>query len=298
MSPEEEEEELTEEERARIEETGMLEDGEEGGDDAMDDGGELLSHEQLGKLHDKMDKNGDGKVSIEEVKNFNSHIDKAMADKDTPSIFREYDKNGDGKVTVDEWGEDEEEEAGMDKMENPLDDEEKAKEAEHKGMQKNMFKAADHNGDGSLTIDEFCGLLHPETNHKVLLESAKMVMNEKDLDKDGKLTMSEFFERHDEPPEMASDAETKEALDEMQEEEKQSFEWLDKDKDGKLDIHELLRWESGESTFHQSWQTLFKFTDQDKDDHITKKEFVDAHPQIIESEAHNAMQFWNEHLEL
>lgn len=272
----------------------------EGGEQG-DAGENSFSPEQLAKLHDKMDKNGDGKVSIQEVAEFNDHIDKEMANKDTPQIFGEFDKDGDGKVSMDEYVSEEPPVVDIEAMEGSEDDveAENAREAEHIEMQRKMFKAADHDGDDLLNVDEFRGLIHPETNHKVLIETVKMVMKEKDVDKSGKLSMAEFFERHDDQPEDAEgDDDMKEALDEMQKQEKKNFEWLDKDKDGHLDLHEVLRWESGESNLHQSWDAVFAFTDKDKDGHITKKEFVDAHPSIIDSEAHNTMQFWNEHLEL
>eukprot|EP00746_Dinoflagellata_sp_MGD_P000293 gnl/MRDRNA2_/MRDRNA2_100518_c0_seq1.p1 gnl/MRDRNA2_/MRDRNA2_100518_c0~~gnl/MRDRNA2_/MRDRNA2_100518_c0_seq1.p1 ORF type:complete len:332 (+),score=112.09 gnl/MRDRNA2_/MRDRNA2_100518_c0_seq1:117-1112(+) len=265
--------------------------------------------EQLSKLHDKMDKNGDGKVSIDEIKDFNDDVDLGMANGDTGQILQEFDKDGDGKIGIDEYITEESPFADLDAMGGEGDDDQaqmeaaKAKEAVHMEMQQNMFKAADHDGDGFLSHDEFRGLVHPETNHKVLIETVKVVMKEKDLDKDGKLTLAEFFEHHDpgytdEKPEGMEEDDEMDGLHEMQKQEQQNFAWLDKDKDGLLDIHEVLRWESGESNVRQSWAALFDFADADKDGHITKKELVDAHPQVIESEAHNTMKFWNEHLEL
>lgn len=73
---------------------------------------------------------------------------------------------------------------------------------------------------------------------------------------------------------------------------------MDKDKDGKLTAEEVMRWETGEINLYRTWETLFGHTDTDKDGHITKQEFVDAHPEIVQGEAHQLMQFWAEHFEL
>jgi len=275
---------LEKKEAKKAEEAAVAEDGE---NKALDDD---FNPEMLGLLHDKMDANKDGHVSIEEVASFNKHIDSEMADGDVASIMKDFDKNGDGKLTIDEYITDE----GLDGIHelneemDPVEGNEDTM-AEHMDMQKKMFQAADDDNDGVLTLKEFKGLIHPETNLKVLRETVVMVMKDKDTDKDGYLSLKEFF-MHPSDPE-AGDVEP-------HPEEQKNFDWLDKDKDGQLDIEETMRWESGEINLYRSWEDLFGHTDKDKDGHITKKEFVDAHPEIVQGEAHQMMKFWNEHLEL
>lgn len=269
--------------------------------------------EMLGSLHDNMDMNKDGKVSMQEIVDFNRHLDAEMAGNDAANIMQGYDKDEDGFVSLKEYTADDEN-ADLDDDpiqtvgENGVPEDLPGfglRPEERLEMSTNMFKAADDDGNDMLTEEEFKGLIHPELNHKVLLETVKLVVKDRDTNEDGKLSFQEYFEHPEESfgPEETQLDESKLAWDNYMnltpyEQQILAFRWLDKDKDNALDPHEVLRWESGEFNLHRSFGEIFKHADIDKDGHITKKEFQDAQPQIVQSEAHEMMRFWNEHLGL
>lgn len=198
-------EEMLEKKKAKQAEEEWAEGAETYEEDGASDGGSgnnpgEFSKEMLAKLHDKIDADKDGKVSMQEVVDFNKYIDHQAADNDIDDMFPNFDKNGDGKITIDEVIMDDTE--GVDE----LDEEGETTESEDGQMkpssmdmaaqvqvQKAMFAAADEDNDGILNKKEFKGVIHPETNHKVMLETVKMLVADKDENKDGHLNLKEFF---------------------------------------------------------------------------------------------------------
>lgn len=91
---------------------------------------------QRGKMFEMMDKNSDGKVTVEEFK--------ANASDMAKQRFERIDENADGKVTAAEFS------AAMDKMAKMAP--ERAAEMKKRAPD---FAALDANGDGSATLEEF-----------------------------------------------------------------------------------------------------------------------------------------------
>lgn len=58
---------------------------------------------------------------------------------------------------------------------------------------KNLFKAADRNGDGVLTKEEFLSFTHPEEDPKMMPVVVEHTLEEKDTNKDGHIDFQEFI---------------------------------------------------------------------------------------------------------
>mmetsp|Transcript_12100 Transcript_12100/g.31065 ORF Transcript_12100/g.31065 Transcript_12100/m.31065 type:complete len:298 (-) Transcript_12100:207-1100(-) len=235
-----------------------------------------VSPQQIRSMHGKMDKNTDGKASIDEVLAFSNEMRKIIARKDIRSILDGMDINKDGKVDLDEFLKDMgslyDEEAGA---------EDKKEMARRKALETQKFKLADRSGDGMLDVEELPALFYPETHEGVLEFVTLDVMKSKDLNGDGKLTAKEFW----------GDAE-------LSEEEKEDFKKLDANGDGVIDLAEMKHWESGRFHAKDAITKMFEIADKDKDGHVTADELDAAREQIAGSDAQYHLMEWAEHNEL
>jgi len=218
---------------------------------------ETLTVEQVKKLHVKVDKNEDGKASLEEFLAYSKHMRKELAKKDIKTILDEMDGDKDGKLSLSELLKD------MDQWDEG-DEQEKKEAQERKNLEEAKFKASDENNDGFLELSEMPSLFYPETQDSVLELTAKSTLQQKDKDGDGLLTEREFW-----------DGDINETTDEpvpISDEEKEDFKKLDVNRDGKLELAELKQWESGVYHTSEAMRKLFDAIDTDKDNHVSSAE--------------------------
>mmetsp|Transcript_138116 Transcript_138116/g.344883 ORF Transcript_138116/g.344883 Transcript_138116/m.344883 type:complete len:278 (-) Transcript_138116:75-908(-) len=242
---------------------------------------DALTSEQMRGMHTKIDANGNGKISFEEIMAFSSTMRKIIASKDIGTVLDEMDGDKDGKLSLDElikdmeqWGEGEEED--------------KAEADARMEVEKLKFKTADRDGDGLLSNEELPALFYPETHEGVLEITAKAAMKTKDTNGDGKLTPKEFWE---------GDVVDGEELA-ISEEEQSDFKKLDKNGDGVLDLDELKAWESGMFHTEEAMKKLFELADRDNDMHVSAEELDAAREQIAGTDAQYHLMEWAEHHEL
>jgi len=253
------------------------------GDDKEDNIEEdSLSAEQLQRLHAKLDGDGDGRVSLQEVMAYADTVGVQIAKKDIGTILEEVDTSKDGKLSLEEHLKDiqDQEDGGDEAVMKEL--------AARKEVETAKFKAADSNGDQLLDRSELPGLWYPEIHEGVLTVAATESMRQKDVDKDGKLGPKEFWE-NDEA--QGSDVE-------LSDEEERDFRKLDKDSNGFLDIAELRDWESGRFHTRDAMQRLFDIVDKDSDMHITVQEIAAATDEIAASDVQYHLIDWAEYQEL
>jgi len=232
-----------------------------------------LSAQQMHGVHSKMDRNNDGKVSMDEVLSFSHEMRRITAMKDINAVLQEMDTDGDGKVGITEFLKE------MDQHETGT-----AEEQRRILLDKERFKAADDDKNGVLDAQELPGLFYPEVNQAVLEVSTKATLEDKDTNKDGVLTPREFWEL-DENRDIMS-------------EEESDFRRLDKDGNGTLDLAELNAWEAGHFHTEQAMQRLFDLADADSDLHVTAQELANARGMIAGSEAQYHLMDWVEQQEL
>jgi len=251
-------------------------------DDEMEveDAIEPLTEEALKKLHGRIDKDGNGHVSMEEVIGFADVMRKKASNEDVEMLLGDVDTNHDGKLSMEEYM-NEVKHFSEDQPDGHLAEGEgaelKKQQEERAKVEESKFVAADSDGDKVLDINEYPGLFFPETNDKVLEVEVQETMKMRDTDKDGQLTQSEFFEVPDK---------------EVMAEDKTMFAKLDKNGDGKLDVSEIKMWESGQFQTAESIEELFKIADKDKDGHVTAEELIQAREEIAETEAHEHLAAW------
>ncbi|CAK0792882.1 unnamed protein product [Prorocentrum cordatum] len=216
-----------------------------GGPDDVGDSDEgvqddVLSTEQMHGIHQKIDANGDGKASMDEVLAFSDSVRRQIAAGDIPTVLEEIDVNRDGRVSLDEFLED----IGT------SDDDDDPREAERKAAQKEAesakFLVADTDKDGLLGTEELQSLFFPETHGGVLSVVARHALQERDRDGDGLLSLQEFWD--------GDSLEEDELL--VSRTEQEAFRKLDADSSGKLDVKELEAWESGRFHVEEAVKSL------------------------------------------
>lgn len=242
---------------------------------------DALTSDQMAAMHAKLDLNGDGRASFEEVMQFTAIMRREIAQRDVLTIMDEMDINKDGKLGLDELLRDLEEWGAAD------EDDEREMQLRRQ-LESAKFHASDNDKDGFLDINEISSLFYPETKDEVLHLSTRATLDMKDRDKDGELTPKEFWE---------GDALDGEEIP-ISDAEHEDFRRLDKDSNGRLTLEELKLWESGQYHTQQAMLQLFEVADKDNDVHLTAKELDKARVKIAGQDAQYHMQEWAEHFEL
>jgi len=244
---------------------------------------ESFKDEQMKALSVKMDKNGDGKLSMQEIIDFWKVTRKAIAIAGIGEQLEEMDVNKDGKVSLEEFSKPDE-----NPPEGASDAAEKVTEAALAELEKEKFAVADVDKDGFLDEHELPHAVHPEIHDGLLTMMATNTLKSKDTNKDGELDAKEFWDVTEESPMEAEEWKEHQA----------DFDKVDTDKSGKLSIKELLEWEGG--TFHtrNAMEELFSIADDDKDGHLTADEIGAHAPDLSDSEATMHFSEWAEHHEL
>eukprot|EP00930_Biecheleria_cincta_P025340 TRINITY_DN1805_c0_g1_i2.p1 TRINITY_DN1805_c0_g1~~TRINITY_DN1805_c0_g1_i2.p1 ORF type:complete len:267 (-),score=94.39 TRINITY_DN1805_c0_g1_i2:42-842(-) len=243
---------------------------------------DMLTPEQFVKVHGLADANKDGKLSMQELLDFSQKTRSIAFGKDINTVLTEMDENKDGKLSFDELQASDP--GGSDQMEG----EEKKEEEKRMALEKMKFEAADLDRDGLLTTDELVGLFYPEQNNEVLKIISQDTLSLKDTDKDGHLSPSEFWEG-----DIATDEAGKIADEELKE-----FKLLDKDGDGRMNVEELMHWESGHHHTKAAMDQLLATADKNSDGHLTTEELTGARDELAGTDAGYHFLEWAEHHEL
>jgi len=255
--PEGAEGEEDEGEMSEGEEGDLPEDGEEGEEDAEGDDMdkmEALTPEQMSALHKKIDGNGNGKVSLAEVQDFAHKMRRELAKSELDEVMKDMDTDKDGKLNWAEF----------------LGDAAEVPEEEQNEKQK-QFEELDTNKDKTIDMDELAQMYHHHTNDLVETELTNVAMKDKDQDKNGVLSLEEFFQHLSMEGEAPAD---------IPEEDKEIFKKLDTDGSGSLTLKELKAWESGSFQAEEAARKLFVHADKDKDNHLTAEEMTEARHDI------------------
>lgn len=236
------------------------------------------SKRRLALLVKKMDVNGDGFVTAEELTQWILTSFQKLDEEDSLEQLKEHDTDKDGKVTWKEYiskqygynPEDMEDFKHRDQED--LEDFNKMVEEDH-----SKFNAADEDKDGALNEKEYVAFEFPyDFKH---MHEVEMDRSMKDYDKnaDGFISLQEFLgqEGADDP--------------EWEATEKERFTDYDKNNDGKLDREEMKPWilpDNMETATEES-DHLIGRADDDKDGKLSEKEIVDHNEDFVGSQATN-----------
>merc|ERR1712008_102276 len=204
-----------------------------------------ITPEQLLKLHAKMDSDANGKLSLDEILHFYRETRKSSADKQAAEIMLEVDGDEDGFF-------------GKEEFKGYMFGGEEAQDNDQfRTVEK--FNVADADSNGELDVKELAVFFNPDVHHGVLRIDVQHTMDETDKDKDGFITAEEFMQKN----EGASETD--------------QFKRIDRDGSGKIDMDEMMSWESGHIHTLEELESFMQLADADADQHVTVEELHALH---------------------
>ncbi|CAH8832092.1 unnamed protein product [Trichobilharzia szidati] len=147
------------------------------------------SKEKLGQIVNKIDQNGDGQITTDEMAAWISKVSKRMLLEDTDRAWREYGLSDGDKMP---WEKHVNELVGEDGEYEDEDDETKKTILQR---DERRWKTADTDGDGKLSKEEFLAFLHPEHEPKMRDVIVKETMEEVDKNHDGYVDLDEYISK-------------------------------------------------------------------------------------------------------
>ncbi|XP_012505090.1 PREDICTED: reticulocalbin-1 [Propithecus coquereli] len=240
------------------------------------------SKERLGKIVDRIDNNGDGFVTTEELKTWIKRVQKRYIYDNVAKVWKDYDRDKDEKIS---WEEYKQATYGY-YLGNPAELHDSPDHQTFKKMlprDERRFKAADQDGDLTATREEFTAFLHPEEfehmKEIVVLETLE------DIDKNG----DGFVDQDEYIADMFSHEENGPEPDWVVSEREQFNEFRDLNKDGKLDKDEIRHWILPQDYDHAQAEArhLVYESDKDKDEKLTKEEILENWNMFVGSQATN-----------
>ena len=222
-----------------------------------------FKEEDLRKLFPLMDKNSDGKISIDELKDFHFYTSKSHAVKffKVPTWM---DTNQDNKLSLEELQE-ANHKAGMSM---PHIDPEEIKKQFAKEEAK--FQELDVQKKGVLEKEDVILFFHPNLDPRVSLLETKHLMEISDFDHDGKLSKAEF-EAKEFPAEFAK---------------------VDTNSDGSIDTEEMHEWSAGLLEFVSIMMRVQEIADEDKDHGLSLDELLKARETISKEGVDHVFRSW------
>ncbi|KAK6191750.1 hypothetical protein SNE40_003354 [Patella caerulea] len=237
------------------------------------------SRDRLGKIIEKIDKNSDGFVSEDELKDWIQYVQKRYITSDTERMWKDYDVSDTNEIT---WNAYMKRTYGYGDAGEPKEGDAVYEYRDMITRDKRRWQRADSNNDDKLTKEEFSNFLHPEDAEHMREIVVLETLEDIDKDKDGFISVEEYI------GDMLSDHKKGDPEpDWVVNERKQFTDYRDKNKDGKMDKHEVMDWIIPADYDHSSAESkhLIYESDKDKDGKLTKQEILDKHDLFVGSQA-------------
>ncbi|OLP94243.1 Reticulocalbin-3 [Symbiodinium microadriaticum] len=222
-----------------------------------------VTEEDLRKLFGVIDEDNDGKVTLGELKSFNTQTARRHAEKffKLPAWM---DEDEDGKLSFEEVKE-ANHKIGM--STHNIDPEGIKKE--HK-KEEVKFQEVDADNDGVLSQSELVLFFHPNLDTKASAVEAAHLMDTLDKDEDGVLSESEFQAKSG-------------PVD---------FQRVDTNGDGKIQLAELEQMSSGALDFAESMRRMTDIADQNGDGSVTLEELLAAREALAKKGEDRYLRSW------
>lgn len=235
------------------------------------------SKKRLAVLVKLMDRNEDEFVDRHELKAWILRSFKKLSEEEAEDRFEEIDADSNDQISWKEYMLDVYSMEDENFKKNSIEYDSYEEEQKMIHDDKEMFKAADVDGDGYLTLTEFILFQNPEEHPQMLSIVLEQTMRDKDLNKDGNIDFVEFLggsaQNHDQ---------------EWLVTEKERFDKdFDQNKDGLLKGPEVLNWivPSNEDVASDEVDHLFAAADDDHDDRLSYAEIIENYETFVGSEA-------------
>ncbi|XP_045480425.1 calumenin [Harmonia axyridis] len=237
------------------------------------------SKRRLGVIVDKIDKNKDGFITREELRDWIRFTAKRYIVEDTNNQWKKHNPDDAPKLP---WNAYEKLVYGfMDFSKVVNKDDENYSYMVMMKRDKRRWQMADKDGDDALDKEEFGKFLHPEEDEYmkdvVILET----MEDIDTDNDGKVSLKEYIR------DLYKGEDNEEEPDWVKSEKEQFSTYRDKDGDGFLDIEEVKSWVIPPDFDHAEAEArhLIYEADYDADEQLTREEILNKYDLFVGSQA-------------
>jgi len=249
------------------------------------------SQRRLGEIVDRIDVNGDGQVSVEELQQWIHFTQSRYVKEDVEKQWSVHKPENKDSIN---WAEYRENVYGFLDEENEVAHEEEHgfsyRKMEERDQRRWNLADLDHNGE--LSREEFQSFLHPEDADHMRDIVITETLEDIDRDGDGRINVDEYIgdmykegeEGSEEPEWVATERE-------------QFTEFRDRDGDGFMDLEEVRAWIVPPDYDHSEAEAkhLVFEADEDHDNMLTKEEILEKYDLFVGSQATDFGEALNRH---
>ncbi|BFZ04147.1 hypothetical protein BsWGS_07185 [Bradybaena similaris] len=237
------------------------------------------SRSRLAIIVDKIDKNKDGEVTEQELKEWIQYVQRRYILTDTDRMWREHDAESDNTL---KWHSYQKHTFGY--IDEPVEGSPTFEYATMIKRDRRRWEHADKNQDGVLNKEEFTDFLHPEEAEHMRSIVVEETLEDIDKDGDGYISLQEYI--GDMWPRNAEEQDQVEP-DWVKSEREQFLSYRDKNKDGKMDKDEVMEWIIPHDYDHSRAEAkhLIFESDANKDGKLSKEEILDKYDLFVGSQA-------------
>jgi len=238
------------------------------------------SKSKLEKLLPKIDKDGDGKLTEEELSKHIRFMQERFVTNDVKRTWKQYDERDLDKENRLTW------KSYRDRVYGPEGEEISPEYARMIKRDERRWKVADSDSDGFITQKEYECFMHPEDCDSMKDIIVQETTEDIDKDGDGFVTIDEYINdmyRPQDYPDLPEGTEP----DWVASEREMFKDYRDKNGDGKLDKEEMTAWLTPEGFDHAEAEAhhLIHMADDDKDDKLSKEEILNHYDIFVGSQA-------------